>query len=262
MKKHFPFFILLLILVPCLSAASDEDAVKLKIQNCASELLRKSRIEEPTQSQTTRSPTGSKSYRAVSDGVVLVVTKDDKMGSGAVISGNGLLITNWHVVDNNAVVGVLFKQIIGKGKSSLKEEDVFFAKVLKIDTVRDLALLQLLSPFPNLTVLRLGLFSQVEIGQDVFAISHPEGLLWSYTEGVISQIHPDYSMKSESGKIHKATYLQTQTVISHGSSGGALFAYDGQMVGILVASLGPGLNFAIAVNEVKEFVISYIEKRQ
>jgi serine protease DegQ len=143
----------------------------------------------------------------------------------------------------------------------LRKEEIFSAKVLKTDFVRDLALLQVISPPQDLTVLPLGSLLQVEVGQDVFAISHPEGLLWSYTEGVVSQIHPNYVMKTLEGTTHRATYIQTQTVTSQGSSGGALFNYSGQLIGILVATIGPGLNFAIAVDEVKQFILSVLEKR-
>ena len=131
MKKCFPLLILLLILAPCLPFASDEDAVKQKIQNCAAELLRTSRIEEPAQNLITRSPMGSKFYRAVSDGIVLIFTKDDKMGSGVVVSSSGLVITNWHVVDNNPLVGTLFKQATLKHRFTPKEEDIFFATLVQ-----------------------------------------------------------------------------------------------------------------------------------
>jgi len=183
------------------------------------------------------------------------------IGSGVVISNKGLLITNWHVVENKSSVGIVFKQAFHPDKASLKKEDIFFAKVLKTDPIRDLALLQVISPHRDLTVLTLGSLPQIEVGQDVFAISHPEGLLWSYTQGVISQIRPNFVMKTQEGTTHRATYLQTQTVISHGSSGGALFDFNGQLIGILVATLGPGLNFAIAVNEVQGFIMSALEKR-
>jgi len=107
-----------------------------------------------------------------------------------------------------------------------------------------------------LTTLRLGSMPQVEVGQDVFAISHPQGLLWSYTEGVVSQIRPNYPLQTDSGVSHRATYIQTQAVVSQGSSGGALFDYDGQLIGIIAATIGPGLNFAIAINEVERFIKS------
>lgn len=99
------------------------------------------------------------------------------------------------------------------------------------------------------------------MGQDVFAISHPEGLLWSYTEGVISQIRPKAEWKSDIGTFHKATLIQTQTVISFGSSGAPLFNTNGRLIGILVSTVGPGLNFAIAINEVQQFILDALERR-
>ena len=241
--------------------ATDENILRQKVASNFEKLIAKSKIQEPTQEIETRAPGGGKRYREASNGIVLIFTANDMMGSGVVLSYKGLIVTNWHVVENELTVGIIFKQAISNGKTSLRKEDIFIAKVLKTDPVRDLALLQIVSLPPNLTVLRLGSMSQVEVGQDVFAIGHPEGLLWSYTEGVISQIRPNYPLKTESGTNHKATYIQTQAVVSQGSSGGALFDYDGQLIGIIAATLGPGLNFAIAVSEVQGFVMSALDKR-
>lgn len=252
--------ILLLIASPLM--ATDEDLLKQKVVTNFEKLIAKSKIQEPTQEIVTRSPIGSKLYRTASNGVVLVATANDVVGSGVVVSYRGLVITNWHVVENEPVVGIVFKQAFRGDKTSLTEKDIYFAKVLKTDRVRDLALLQVSTVPGNLTALTLGSFPQLEVGQDVFAISHPQLLLWSYTEGVISQIHPNFVMKyAEDGTTHRATYIQTQAVISHSSSGGALFNYNGQLIGILVSSLEQGLNFAIAVNEIQEFVTSALERR-
>ncbi len=261
--KYFRFVIVgfILLLIASLSEAADEDLLKQKIAGNFEKLMAKSKIQEPTQEVVTRSPIGSKLYRSVSNGIVILATANDTMGSGVILSYQGLVITNWHVVESEPVVGLIFKESMRYDKSSLRKEDIFLAEVLKTDPVRDLALLQIVSPPKNLTSLKLGSMAQVEVGQDVFAISHPEGLLWSYTEGVVSQIHPNYVMKTQEGPSHRATYIQTQTVISQGSSGGALFDYNGQLIGVLVGSLGPGLNFAIAVNEVQAFVISALGKR-
>lgn len=242
------------------SVGADGEILKQKIASNFKKVIARSKIEEPSREIVTRSPGRSKLIRATSNGVVLVGTYDT-IGSGVVISNKGLVITNWHVVENKSSVGIVFKQAIRSDIPSLNKEDIFFAKVLKTDTVRDLALLQIISPPRDLTVLTLGSLLQIEVGQDVFAISHPEGLLWSYTQGVVSQIRPNYVMKTREGTTHRATYIQTQTVISHGSSGGALFDFNGQLIGILFASLGPGLNFAIAVNEVQGFIMSALEKR-
>jgi len=257
----FPLVCVFILLLASTSYAIDEEALKQKVASNFERLITRSKIQEPSQDIVTRSPGGSKLYHNASNGIVLVFTANDMMASGVVISYRGLVITNWHVVENEPVVGIVFKQAIRQDKASLSKEDIFLAKVLKTDPVRDLALLQIISIPRDLTALTLGSLPQVEVGQDVFAISHPEGLLWSYTEGVVSQIRPNFVMKTKDGTTHRATYIQTQTVISQGSSGGALFNYNGQLIGILVATLGPGLNFAIAANEVQAFIISVLEKR-
>jgi S1-C subfamily serine protease len=260
--KFFKFSLvcIFILFLATTSYAVHDETLKQKVVSNLEKLIARSKIEEPSQGIVTRSPMGSKLYRNASNGIVLVATANDMMGSGVVLSYKGLVVTNWHVVENEALVGIIFKQSIRHDKTTLRKEDIFVAKILKADPVRDLALLQIVSLPRDLTVLRLGSMSQVEIGQDVFAISHPEGLLWSYTEGVVSQIRPNYVMKTQAGTTHRATYIQTQTVISQGSSGGALFNYDGQLIGILVATLGPGLNFAVAVNEVQNFIVSALEK--
>jgi S1-C subfamily serine protease len=261
--RYFRFIIvgIILLLIVSPSIATDEDLLRQKVVTNFQKLIAKSKIKEPSKDIVTRSSMGSKLYRSVSNGVVLVGTANDVIGSGVVISHRGLVITNWHVVENEPVVGVVFKQAIDQENPSLSEKDISLAKVIKTDPVRDLALLQIRSIPRDLTVLMLGSLPQVEVGQDVFAISHPEGLLWSYTEGVISQIRPNYPLKTEGGTTHKATYIQTQAVASPGSSGGALFDYNGRLIGIIALSLGPGLNFAIAVNEVQGFIMSALEKR-
>jgi len=261
--KYFKFSFVwaIFFLLVSASMATDENILRQKVASNFGKLITKSKIQEPTPEIETRAPGGSKRYRDASNGIVLVFTANDMMGSGVVLSYKGLIVTNWHVVENELTVGIIFKQAISNDKTSLRKEDIFIAKVLKTDPVRDLALLQIVSLPPNLTVLRLGSMSQVEVGQDVFAIGHPEGLLWSYTEGVISQIRPNYPLKTDSGTTHKATYIQTQAVVSQGSSGGALFDYDGKLIGIIAWTLGPGLNFAIAVNEVQNFIVSTIDKR-
>ena len=261
--KHYRFVIvgILLLLTSPPSIATDEETLRQKVAGSFERLVAKSKIYEPSQEIVTRSAAGSRLYRNASNGIVLVATANDMMGSGVVLSYKGLVVTNWHVVENELAVGLIFKESIRHDKTSLRKEDIYVARVVKTDPIRDLALLQIVSPPQNLTTLKLGSMLQVEVGQDVFAIGHPERLLWSYTEGVISQIRPNYSLKTESGTSHRATYIQTQAVVSQGSSGGALFDYNGQLIGIIAATLGPGLNFAIAVNEVQGFIMSALEKR-
>jgi len=258
-RVFLPWVLSLVVASPLL--ATDEEALREKILRNFEKVVAGAKIQEPTSGTPTRSPAGPKLYRQVVNAVVYIETADGVQGSGVLISNSGLIITNWHVVGSESTVGVLFKQAIRQGKTSLNKEYAIFAKVLKTDQVRDLALLKIVSIPPELTIAQLGFLSDIETGQDVFAVSHPEGLLWSYTEGVISQIRPKYEWISDSGTLHKSTIIQTQTVISSGSSGAPLFNQNGRLIGILFAMKGPGLNFAIAIDEVRDFILRALEKR-
>jgi hypothetical protein len=94
------------------------------------------------------------------------------------------------------------------------------------------------------------------VGADVHAIGHPKGYDWTYTTGVISQYRMGYEYTIDNIK-HKADIIQTQTPISPGSSGGPLISDSGGLVGVnsWYNTEGEGLNFAIAVDEVKMFLL-------
>jgi S1-C subfamily serine protease len=261
--KAFRVLILwvIFLLLASTSFAADEEAIKQKIINHVMKFLAQAKIQDPTLETPTRSPAGPRLYRQVVNSVVFIATEEGLQGSGILLSSDGLIITNWHVVQDSPMVGVIFKPATSSGKNSLSEKDVLFARVLKTESLRDLALLKLVSPPANRTSAQFGSLASIEVGQDVFAVSHPEGLLWSYTEGVISAIRPKIEWTSDKGITHRATLIQTQTVISFGSSGGPLFDDNGRLIGILVITKGPGLNFAIAVDEVEQFSVAAMEKR-
>ncbi len=203
-----------------------------------------------------RSPTGPQLYRRVVDSVVLVVTKDS-IGSGVVVSAKGHILTNWHVAGDYEVVGVVARsQELLKGIGQLRKEHIIVARVLATDPRRDLALLHITSIPAGLRYVALGEPGGVEVGQDVYAIGHPSEMLWSYTEGVVSQIRPDYQWSYREGSAHQATIIQTQTPIHHGSSGGALFDGGGRVVGVITAMKDPTLGLAVAVGEVRDWVQS------
>jgi S1-C subfamily serine protease len=193
-------------------------------------------------------------YRAASPAVVLVVSESG-LGSGALISAGGDIVTNWHVISGQREVGVIFKpQVEGK---DITKADVRRAVVVKSDEVADLALLRVLEVPQDVTPLQFGLFSDVSVGADVHAIGHPTGQAWTYTKGVVSQIRQNYKWTSESKKAHQATVIQTQTPINPGNSGGPLLADDGRIIGInSFKSAGEGLNFAVAVPDLQRFLDS------
>jgi S1-C subfamily serine protease len=216
--------------------------------------LGKARIAEAPEVIGKRSPIGPQLYRRVVDSVVLVVTKES-IGSGVVVSPKGHILTNWHVAGDYEVVGVVARsQELLKGIGQLRREHVTLARVLATDLRRDLALLYLTPMAGGLRSVPLAQPGSVEVGQDVYAIGHPKGFLWSYTEGVVSQIRPDFQWKFREGTTHQATVIQTQTPMHPGSSGGALFDGDGRVVGITSGQQDPTLNLAIAVSEVRDWI--------
>ncbi len=191
-------------------------------------------------------------FQSVAPSVVCILS-DDIMGSGAIISREGLLISNWHVVNNSKKAVVVFKP---KDSAELKRELAFRATVIRIDPVRDLALLKIDSPPKDISFMDLADPSSISIGQDVHAIGHPEGEIWTYTKGFISQIRPGYEWKTRDGVVHRAKIIQTQTPVNPGSSGGPLFNDQGQLIGInsFVRTGTEGLNYAVAVDEIKAFL--------
>jgi len=209
--------------------------------------------------EDTRGAKEVSAYRKVAPAVVFVISKDKAFGSGVVIDAEGNIITNWHVVGDAPNVVVVFKP---KNSAELKKELAFTAQVKKIDKRRDLALLKINTPPKNLSYMKLGNSSNLDVGQDVHAIGHPKGEIWTYTKGFVSQIRSNYKWTSQEGATHRATVVQTQTPISPGSSGGPLFDDKGDLIGINSFQFkGESLNYAVAVNEVKSFLSSKKRKK-
>lgn len=168
-------------------------------------------------------------YKRAVPAVVYIETDQGSIGSGAVISRRGEVLTNWHVIAGARKIAVAFKP---QDRPEVRRELAFLAHVVKVDKRADLALLRISAPPANLTVLPLGNMASIEVGQDAHAIGHPEGEVWTYTTGTISQIRPGYQWVTESQLQHKADVIQTQTAINPGNSGGPLLNDRGQIIGV------------------------------
>lgn len=148
-------------------------------------------------------------------------------GSGFIISPDGRIVTNYHVIDGAA-----------SGKVVLNDGTTFTdIKVLGWDKEGDLAIIKV--PGSGLPAVTTGNSDTAQIGEAVVAIGSPLGLQNTVSTGIISA--------------RRDGYLQTTAPISHGSSGGALFNMMGEVVGITSAGMeeGANLGFAIPINEVK-----------
>jgi len=203
---------------------------------------------------------GAALFKQVADGVVLVVTNEG-FGSGAVISEGGEIVTNWHVVKGYQTVGVVFRPPAG---TELSEDMVIYADVVKISETQDLALLQLQEPMPSQTVLQLGTMDNVDIGNEVHAVGHPQGESWTYTRGYVSQIRDNYQWDVGLGVTHSGQIIQTQTPINPGNSGGPLFDDDSKVIGInsFINLESEGLNYAVSVQEVSKFLATEVANTQ
>lgn len=177
-------------------------------------------------------------------------------GTGSVVSTDGLIITNNHVIDDAESVYVALYP--AGGRRELTAEDLHEARVLRYDEVADLALVKLVRPPEGLRPMPFGDFAALKVGEEVHAIGHPLGNTWTYTKGVVSQIRDNYRWTDGSGALRTAAVIQTQTPISPGNSGGPLIDGNGRMVGVntfgSADSHAQGLNYAVAVAEVERFL--------
>src|SRR5262249_845597 len=168
--------------------------------------------------ENTRAERDVELFRKSAPAVALVFRKD-ALGSGVIIDSTGRIVTNAHVIGGSQDILVALKP---KDGAELTKDLVFKAVVEKIDEVSDLALLRMNTFRQPLAAIKLGNVSDLAVGQDVHAIGHPKGEVWTYTKGIISQIRNNYEWSGESGVNHRAKVIQTQTPINPGNSRGPL----------------------------------------
>ena len=187
-------------------------------------------------------------FNKSSNGVV-VIFSETSIGSGAIITESGYVLTNHHVVEGYSELDVLIKN------ADSYEEAEHKAIVIKTDKYKDLALLKIVNPRPQLHPIRI---SRVipKIGAEAHAIGHPEGLIWSYTKGYISQKRFDYEWSYSDKYSMEATVYQIQTPISNGNSGGPLLNKHGNLIGInTFGSLETDtISYAVSVEEIITFL--------
>jgi serine protease Do len=161
------------------------------------------------------------------------------IGSGIIISPDGYIITNNHVIEGAINVSVY-----------LANRESFDAKIIGIDEKTDLALLKIETD-RELPFITLGDSDSAIIGEWTVAIGHPFGQLYSMTVGIISGLHRNL------GRVPYEDYIQIDTSINPGNSGGPLFNLKGEIIGINTLimteheSSSVGVNFSIPINLIK-----------
>ncbi len=192
-------------------------------------------------------------FKSLAPSVVMVLTEDG-IGTGSLIDGSGLILTNMHVLGKSKEVGIVFKPA-GLTQQPTKS-DLLVGTVIRVDEVADLALVQVKTIPSGTRPIKLGDVSDVAVGLDVHAIGHPHWQYWTYTKGLISQYRPNYQWSGGGGVSHSADVVQTQTPINPGNSGGPLLTDDGLLIGVnsFIDPKAQGLNYAVSIEDVKNFL--------
>lgn len=176
-------------------------------------------------------------------------------GSGIIMTADGYIVTNHHVITSDDP-----RYPIAKVEVFLSTGENYIATVVGSDKKTDIAVLKITAS--NLSPATFGDSSKLEVGEPVLVIGNPSGLEFagSMTGGMVSAVNRE--LKQESiGQNNK--YIQTNAAINPGNSGGALVNEYGQIVGVtsakIVADGFEGMGFAIPINDVKTVVDSLIQ---
>lgn len=167
-------------------------------------------------------------------GVVSIVTNSAK-GSGFIISSDGYVITNYHVIAGAKAISVVPYQDSAK-----------IVELIGYNSNMDIALLKINGTYSPLS---FGNSDNAEIGEKVIAMGNPFGLSFSVTEGIISSLH-------RVGSNGLKVYIQTDVPLNPGNSGGPLINKQGKVIGINNFKIGEAesLGFALESNQAVETI--------
>ena len=163
------------------------------------------------------------------------------IGSGLILDNSGLIVSSAHLVRNTHKI----KVTLASGKRTS-------ATLLGFDSDTDIALLKI-SLKQAVTVPKHASLDSVRVGQAVYAIGTPFGFPGSVTAGIVSAI------RDQSGAFRKAAVIQTDVAVNPGSSGGPLYNYQGEVIGITTQIMSTnggfqGVSFAVPMDTVLPLV--------
>lgn len=192
---------------------------------------------------------------AVRPSVVEIYTYSDSLhtsllgtGSGIIISEDGYIVTNAHVLQSDG-----YHQVI------TCDDETYDAKIIGRDSKTDIAIVKISAS--GLKAATLGDSDEVVVGEQVMAIGNPAGLSGSVTDGIVSAVNRKIKADSTGFEMN---CIQTNADISPGNSGGALVNMYGQVIGITsskyVSSSYEGLGFAITINEAQPIIEELINQ--
>ena len=215
---------------------------------------------KPKDADTNKSYTAESAYNKVVDSVVGIVGYTDKIttvensatqGSGIILTSDGYVVTNAHVIGNSKTT-YLLQVVTSDGKS-------YNAGVVGYDSRTDIAVLKM-DDAKDLKAAAFGNSENIELGEDIIVVGNPGGLDYqnSITKGIVSAV--DRKMSSTS----LVKYIQTDAAINPGNSGGPIVNLYGQVVGIATAKIVSekyeGMGFAIPSATAKDIIDTLMKK--
>jgi serine protease Do len=180
-----------------------------------------------------------------------IIPEQRASGSGVLITADGYIVTNNHVVNGADEINV-----------TLTNKKTYKAKVVGVDPSSDLAVIKVEET--GLPYLVYGNSDEVKLGQWVLAIGYPLSLDVTITAGIISAKNRSIDINSRQSDKPLESFLQTDAAVNQGNSGGALVNTAGELVGINSAIMSPtgsyaGYSYAIPVNIVKKVVTDIVK---
>lgn len=215
---------------------------------------------KPKDADTNKSYTAESAFNKVSDSVVGIVGYTDEIttvensatqGSGIILTSDGYVVTNAHVIGNSKTA-YLLQVVTSNGKS-------YNAGVVGYDSRTDIAVLKM-DDAKDLKAAAFGNSENIELGEDIIVVGNPGGLDYqnSITKGIVSAV--DRKMSSTS----LVKYIQTDAAINPGNSGGPIVNLYGQVVGIATAKIVSekyeGMGFAIPSATAKDIIDTLMKK--
>lgn len=212
------------------------------------------KLEDKPKDTDNKKYTAESAFNNVSDSVVGIVCYSgdittvencSSQGSGIIISSDGYVLTNSHVIGNSKT-SYLIQVVTSDGKE-------YTAGVVGFDSRTDIAVLKM-DDAKDLKPATFGDSSKIELGEDIIAVGNPGGLDYqnSITKGIVSALNRELSSTS------LVKYIQTDAAINPGNSGGPVVNLYGQVIGVatskIVSEQYEGMGFAIPSQTVKEIV--------
>jgi S1-C subfamily serine protease len=180
-------------------------------------------------------------------GRVAAVRTGRGSGSAVVVPGDGVLVTNAHVIGSGR-----------RGRADFVDGRQVEVRVIGADPLSDLAVLRAARPDELPEPVRLGNAEELVVGQLVVAVGNPLGLAGSVTAGVVSALGRALPTRSGSAGRVIEDVIQTDAALNPGNSGGALADARGRVVGINTAVAGVGLGLAVPVNATTRRIVQML----